>query len=56
MTELPPMYGYRVCKKYADNFFDGHYELMFGHNAIEVYIDALNEGIVLARIDMRDHD
>jgi hypothetical protein len=29
---------------------------MFGHNAIEVYIDALNEGIVLARIDLRDHD
>ena len=56
MTELPPMYGYLVCKEDNDNFFDSQFDLMFGHNAIEVYIDALNEGIVLVRIDMRDHD
>lgn len=56
MTELPPMYGYLVCKNYADNFFYSHYELMFGHNAIEVYIEALDKGIILLHIEMRDHD
>lgn len=55
MTELEPMYGYLVKKSLFD-FFDSQFDVMFGHNAIEVYIDALNEGIILARIDMRDHD
>lgn len=55
MTELPPWYGYLVKKSLFD-FYDRPYELMFGHNAIEVYIDALNEGIVLAYVQMRDHD
>jgi hypothetical protein len=55
MTELEPMYGYLVKKSLFD-FFDSPFDVMIGHNAIEVYIDALNKGIVLADIQMRDHD
>jgi hypothetical protein len=56
MTELSPMYGYIVLKKYHDNYFDSQFDVMFGHNAIEVYIDALNLDIVLVHIQMRAHD
>jgi hypothetical protein len=54
MTELPPLYGYVVFKQYS--FFDSHISVIFANNAIEVYIEALDKGIVLEHIDMRDHD
>ena len=56
MTELPPLYGYVVCKKNLDDFFDTPYVVMYGHNAIDVYIQALNMDIVLVHIEMRAHD
>ena len=54
MTELQPLYGYVVFKQYS--FFDSHISVMFAHNAIEVYIEALNKGVILEHIEMRDHD
>ena len=56
MTELSPIYGYIVCKKVLDNFYDSQFDVMFGYNAIEVYIDALNLDIVLVHIEMKAHD
>lgn len=56
MTELPPLYGYIVCKKNLENFYDSQFDVMYGHNAIEVYIDALNLDILLVHIEMRAHD
>lgn len=54
MTELQPLYGYIVFKPY--NIFDSPVSVLFGHNAIEVYIEALDKGVILLHIELREHD